>query len=920
MIRRILALLVVLTLLIPPGSVFAATSSDALVGIARNYYDQGYYGEALQEFSKVLLIEPENEQAKEYIRQIRAKQVATQDLEHREKVAQALDNFQSSYDRSSSDARSVIINRELDERTGVKKPHKPIHPSYPKKIKLPAEPKEKTNDYISMKGEYQISAGVTSDGEFLWKDANDDLNEKNYRILFGESKHNTYDPAIFDRLRLNFDTKNLGELGLENFSAHLNLTIDPWSFTGKSDKFTLVGAGGDAADFQLLYWSNTGKTVNQIIYTLKNGDALATPEIKVSNNISSPTVVTTTFSNIFTIPAEKIHREFMPVREFWVQYKDEQSHVKVFPIAYQDQALSSDDPLGLSNRHTWWDASPWLNEWRPGNLNTGATPVDFTKGVWDNSLAFFTRDSDGLRLTALRGMNFGYDGVDTKLETTIASPKNLWEDYDNFTTYAMATRLKIDLLYNLGVGFTHTGHFGFNSNDLDAANNAFSVDVKHEPFLGTKVLGQVATSESSIDRSSQDFSSRQRGNTYLLSLVNRFPADEIYEKDFNAIKKADGENSFLKSRFQAVRMEDGFESSLASYRQTRDDEFWSRHISFRKHPLYLYTGLNKPMSWYDIEPFAIGDGIDAGRDVVAWRLEGSTKLFDRTLGGLFDLRNVHKNSGAFIQNVSRLELNYEATDKLTTRFLGIRQNMHDTYAGLDPFIFDTTTGKPLVNTAIVAGQDPSLGTVSTGFDYKLTDQVSVNSVYEHTNDSTEATDNYPRGLFNSASQTTVLENGKVYREPIPFLYTQSPFGLPPYTYFDIFKFGFSYRPVDELEFYLDFAVNHNKMAGQIDDNMNHFGFEVAYTPTSKLSFLFKYSASRWIDMLQLNATGVEIFSWHSNFFLQSRYNIDPTSELICEYGVGGITPLGTSSYDPFGGALSVLDTQHIIRVFYKKSF
>ena len=917
-IKKVLALLLIASIILPPSSVFAVSASDALVGIALNYYNKGYYTEALHEFSKVLLIEPDNDQAATYIQQIRGRLAAQRAGLRDEEVAAVLDEFEQSTDRSGPVDRNIIINRELDRKTPVRKESKPPVVWHPK-VKKVLGKRERTGSYVDMKGEVQVSAGLRSSDEAIWKEANADLNEKNYRILFSQTKHNTFDPAIFDRFRLNLDTKNLGELGLDNLGAHANITVDPWSFTGKSDKFTIAGVGGDAAEFELKYWSNTGKTVNEIIYTLNNGDALATPEIKVKSNMTSPATVTSTFNNIFNIPAQKIHREFLPIREFWVEYKDDQNRLRVFPIAYQDQALSTDDPLMLSNRHTWWEESPWLAEWKPGEPISGP-PVGFRKGVWDDSLAFFTRDSDGLRLTALRGASFVYNGSDTKLESTLASPKNLWGDYGNFESYATSTRLKRDILYNLGLGVTHTGRFGYNSSHLDGINNAISGDAKYEPIIGTKISGQIATSDSTFDRTNETFKSHKRGNAYLVSLINRFPADEVYEKDYNAIRKGYSEDSFLKSKFQIARMDVGFESGLSTYRQTRDDEFWSRHINFRKHPLSLYTGMTKPMGWDDIKTFAIGDGIDIGRDVIALRLEGSTKVFDRDLDGLFDTRNVHKDSGAFIENVSRLELSYEPTDRLTTRFLGIRHNMHKTQTGLDPFMYDSVTGKQIANAVIVSGQDPSLATASIGFDYKLTEQFSFNSVYEHTNDSNVATDNYPRGLFNSASQTTTTENGKTYWEPIPFLYTQTPFGLAPYDYFDIYKFGFSYRPVNELEFYLDFTFNENKKAGQIDDNMNHFGLEIAYTPTARLSFFFKYAISRWLDMLELNATGFELYDWHNNFFLQSRYSLDNSSEFVFDYGVGGITPLGTATYDPFGGALAVLDTQHIMRVYFKKRF
>ena len=73
-------------------------------------------------------------------------------------------------------------------------------------------------------------------------------------------------------------------------------------------------------------------------------------------------------------------------------------------------------------------------------------------------------------------------------------------------------------------------------------------------------------------------------------------------------------------------------------------------------------------------------------------------------------------------------------------------------------------------------------------------------------------------------------------------------------------------------------------------------------------------------MLELNSSGLEIYNWHNNFFLQARYNMNDSSDFIFDYGVGGITPLGTTTYDPFGGALAVLDTQHIMRLYFQKRF
>ncbi|MGE5280386.1 MAG: tetratricopeptide repeat protein [Deltaproteobacteria bacterium] len=901
-----------------PGAAWSTPSSDFLFSLGLDYYQQGLYDDALIEFNKCLLVDPEHPQAAAYIQRIKEQTGLTR----RDIVTVALDQ-----------AEAVLGGRAQPPGFFEAASHE-VPPPQHAAVGPPAAPagtgeKEQAapvlSDHLAVSGVYQVALGARSDGagetEVLWKEANADLNERNYRVLFGPSRQDTYDPGIYSRLRVNLDTKNLDDVGLYNLSGHANLTVDPWSFTGKTQTFTLDGAGGDRAQFELKYWSNTGRTINEIVPTLSNGDAMALPEIKVVDGRTTPTQVSTTFTNIFNIPSQKVQREFLPLREFWLDYNNDPYSLRVYPIAYQDQAMGTNDPLRLSNNFTWWEESPWLAEWKPGNLNTGAVPNDFAKGYWDDSLAFFTRDSDGLRLTALRGARFSYDDVDLKVDASVASPKNLWGDYGDFETYAEALRVTYDLAYNLSVGLTHTGHYGYKGSVLDGLNSVVGADATFEPVVGNKLDAEVAYADSTFDRSNDTFVSRKRGNAYLLRWVGRYPQDELFETDYFAIRKKPEEGGFLKWRFQLARMEDGFDPSLSTYRQTRDDEFWSRHISFRKHPLYLYTGVSSPVRFEDIAVFGIGNGIDIGRDVIGLRLEGSARLFERALEGLLDIRNVHEAlGGGFIENVSRVELRYPLNERVRTKFLGIRQNMPKCRAGLDPFIFDPTTGKPLVNTAITGGEDPSLGTVSLGAEVDVTPTFSLHSVWERTNDTTVATDNFPRGLFNSSSFTTLMEDGKVYREPIPFLYSQTGFDLPPYEYIDILKNGFSWRPWEDLEFYIDFAYNANKKAGQIDDNMNHAGIEVAYRPLRKFALFFKYTYARWIDMLELNATGREVYSGHHNIFFETRYEIDPTAEFVFMVGVGGITPVGTATYDPFGGALAVLDTQHIVRVFYRKRF
>ncbi|RKY36432.1 MAG: hypothetical protein DRP78_03645 [Candidatus Omnitrophota bacterium] len=104
-------------------------------------------------------------------------------------------------------------------------------------------------------------------------------------------------------------------------------------------------------------------------------------------------------------------------------------------------ALTSDDPLHLSNNKIYWEESPGLASWKPGNFNS--LPKDFSQGFFDDSLAFFTRDSSGQRLTALRGISLDFFPDDqTSIELVTATPKTLWQEYSNTDTVASSLRVK----------------------------------------------------------------------------------------------------------------------------------------------------------------------------------------------------------------------------------------------------------------------------------------------------------------------------------------------------------------------------------------------------------------------------------------------------------------------------------------------
>ena len=113
-----------------------------------------------------------------------------------------------------------------------------------------------------------MSIGVTGD-DFVWKKANGDYNERNFRMIdHNFPKTNTYDTKVYDRFKVVVDT-NPENNGL-NF--HSDITVDPWSFTGKTEKFTVTSNDTlDRVELELKYWAGTRSTINEKYYTLDLG-------------------------------------------------------------------------------------------------------------------------------------------------------------------------------------------------------------------------------------------------------------------------------------------------------------------------------------------------------------------------------------------------------------------------------------------------------------------------------------------------------------------------------------------------------------------------------------------------------------------------------------------------------------------------
>lgn len=795
---------------------------------------------------------------------------------------------------------------------------------------------------VDISGEVRLGAGVTSDEKFFTR-ANADLNELNYRILSNaalNNKENTFDPAVFSRLRFNVDAKT----DEEKIAFHTNLTIDPWSFTGKSRKVIISGGAApegtgvidnpdvDSAEIQLLWWGNTGYTLNQTYRTLEQGDGIALPELKVVDGKTRPLRVNSTFGSSedhfdkwFDIPALKIEKTFQPIRELWLDVKPaEYVNLRVFPMAYHDQALTSDDPLNLSNNKSYWEPSPWINSWTPGHYNSDEAAEDFFQGFWDNRLAFVSKDSDYQYLTALRGASLSFfPGEDTSIEATVATPKTLWQEYSEVSSVPGSIRGQHFFGDNAYIGGIGNMFLGFvDDEDLDAANYVYGIDGGYQWSDRTKVKAQINRSHSRYDITNSTYETEQRGWAYHLELSGAsVPDDLILKKDYFNLISIDQKKDYYKYLFYATQMDDGFESRLSNYRQTRDDTYWARHLSFRPpDDLWFTEGLGRA-GVADLKPFAFGDGIDYGRYVFGFRLEKS--FLDTNLIYESDFRNVHRTDNDkddYIETVTRNQLTFTPTERLTTKFLFLYHDRPKTDEGIDPYVTDAN-GRQLVNDFVRGGENPDLKNTAFGLEYKLTETLAWHGAWEYTNDLvTLGADNFPRAVLNSSSFETFMLAGNTYRRDIPFLYSQFYFDLPPYEFHNIFKTGLTFQPSNKLNIYLDYTRNPNTFAGPIDQHMNHIGLSVGYKLTKKLGILSKYTYSQAYDINRLVHDSVLDEQNYHNFYAELRYKPQHLENFVLQYGVGAVPNISTASYNPFGGYLPVLDTQHLVRVSYLKYF
>lgn len=102
-----------------PVVIFAVDSPEDLYELALNDYKKGHYGEALREFSMVLLCWPDDQQVKFYINEIRQKDMPVRN----DKIEKALDKTEDVVEARAAikkDSIQLLLNIGEFKKAGQK--------------------------------------------------------------------------------------------------------------------------------------------------------------------------------------------------------------------------------------------------------------------------------------------------------------------------------------------------------------------------------------------------------------------------------------------------------------------------------------------------------------------------------------------------------------------------------------------------------------------------------------------------------------------------------------------------------------------------------------------------------------------------------------------------------------------------------
>ncbi len=772
---------------------------------------------------------------------------------------------------------------------------------YGKTFSSKRKPSYDPDSKVKMDGRYRLIAAADSQKTFIFNDSNSDLQERNFRYLFGERLNNTYDSAIYDQflLNVNFEPR-------ERWNIYTQIVADPWSWVGTTGEQVQMSDPNRSIimRYNLKYFGAFNSTLNES-YRNNIADAYAFPIIKVHNGRTAQTRVEgfDDFDGVpgnghgiaFTIPELDIDYEFRPLRKLWVDYTGDSWHARIFPLADERQALTTDDPLELSNHRDYWQQSPWLYQYTPIMFYSDRS---VQRGHYSDALSFLARDSEGNRLVLLRGGSIEIERDRTYFVGTIAAPYTPWDEkYFAADNIPAALRLKHQVTDRLMLGTTYTVRSGLIDNSVADYNQVLGFDGRYK--FNQHLTGKAEVAGSYRDRdvmTDEVLEASTDGMAYKGTLESHFG-----HKKFPGITD-------LEVRF--TQMDQNFEPSLSRYTNTRDDHFWANHLSFKEY-------------MPDLEHFRLGDGVDVNRRVI--HLRWKETLSKSKIVNLADMRHVRKASdNSYKETVVRDELTVGISSKLTLKGLFRMQDLPLTYSRVEPFIssfqFQGDTidiaNQELQNVLVVAGKDPSRYTYSGGVQYILNKRLTAEGFYEVTNDVPD----FPRVLLNSTFRDANDRIEGILTDHITTsLYGQGPLGgVPPYEYFTITRERLIYKPDEKTVVTFHSAQNGYKYSGGIDDNINHQGISVAYEVNKKIDFFMDYTHSSQIDLPKLIATNYTEHDYrdHHNLYATMGYRENQGMIWKAEYGVFGlgenaplVTPYSTSTF-----SLPTIDTEHIFRL------
>ena len=769
--------------------------------------------------------------------------------------------------------------------------------------------KASDSNRVKITGTYRLAGGYRH-GEGVINDANANLNQFELQgpqsdYIFGERQNNTYDPAIYSQQVVNVELSPT-----DQWNIYGQVVNDPWSLTGTTGTQFQTSAPNPAINmrYNLLYFGAPDATIRQV-YRNNIGDRYNFPAIDVHDGQLKPQVVEgfDDFDGVpgngrgipFNIPARDVNFEYQPIRKLWVDYKQDQWKLRLFALADESQALTTDDPLGLSNHKDYWQQSPWLDQYVPVQYFSDRS---LKRGYYSDAISFNARDSDGNRLVLLKGVAYEGNFGQTSLNATVAAPQSPWESkYFEPNNVSTVVRLKHQATDKLMLGGTYVLRTGLVGTSVADVRQIESMDTEYHVNGNDVLKAQIALSNADLDKLTNESINQER-NGYAFTLAG----------ERSVPNQHNGRSTFELSYTQ---MDENFLPLLSKYFNTRDDQFWANRINFDDRP--------------DLEATRLGDGIDINRAVL--RFQWKEKRFSDKFYNLFDARNVHKTKNtAYVETVVRDEVTVKVTRKLTARGLFRWRGVPATTFGVEPTYTGyynpdddiDLTNFTVQNVSVLADKDADQFTYSAGLSYDLTPTVKLEGIGEVSN----AIPDFPRGLLHDFFRNTNERVDGILEDRVQlFLYDQRQLGAaPPYDYFTVWKERVVYRPQENLKITLHATQNSYKFAGGLDDTINHQGVSAAFMYSKKLSFFADYTHSMQIDVPKFVASSFanKSFDSHHNLYFSVDYRIDKSKLLTAEYGVYGIGANGLrqNSYSPSSFTLPTIDTEHLLRLYLTGEF